>query len=203
MDRDRVVGYASALIMKARQKKKAVSEPDRKILFALAHESIQNAVMKKGTVQPPEGMSDFLKTPRGAFVTINRQGNLRGCIGYTFAFKSLYETIIDVAASAAVRDPRFEPMTPDELKDMEISISVLSPLHKIFDPARIEVGRHGILLAQGNRQGLLLPQVAVENGWDRETFLCQTCRKAGLPDTAWRSEDTDIFVFSADVLYEK
>ena len=146
-------------------------------------------------------------TPRlqgrcGAFVTLYRQGALRGCIGYVQPFKPLVETVREVAQSAAFADPRFPAVCRDELARLRIEISVLSPLRRETDPACIRVGSHGLLLRQGYRSGLLLPQVAVEYGWDRETFLDQTCRKAGLPAGAWRQEATTIETFSAVVFGE-
>lgn len=104
-----------------------------------------------------------------------------------------------MALAAAFQDPRFSPVTRDEWDDLELEISVLSPLTKLDDPEKVRVGVHGLYLRKGSQGGLLLPQVAVEQGWDRETFLGQTCRKAGLPPEAWRDPDTDIYVFTAEV----
>jgi AmmeMemoRadiSam system protein A len=143
--------------------------------------------------------SRTLKEKRGAFVTINRKGQLRGCIGYIKALRPLHETVEEMAAQAAFHDPRFDPVSERELPDLEIEISVLTPLKKIKDVEEIEVGKHGILMEKGFSSGLLLPQVATEYGWDRETFLEHTCYKAGLPKDAWKDEDTVICIFSADI----
>jgi len=140
-----------------------------------------------------------LKEKRGAFVTVNKGGELRGCIGYIKAYKPLYQTIEEMATQAAFLDPRFDPVTERELPDLEIEISVLTPLKRIRDVEEIEVGKHGILIEKGFHSGLLLPQVATEYGWDRKTFLEHTCFKAGLPKDAWKDEDTVISIFSADI----
>jgi len=138
----------------------------------------------------------------GAFVTIHKKDRLRGCIGYIRAFLPLSKTISECAVSAAVKDPRFPPLQESELDEIDIEISVLTPLRKIEDINEIEVGKHGIYIVRGFHSGLLLPQVATENGWDRMTFLAQTCRKAGLSPDAWK-EGTDIYIFSAQVFGEK
>jgi AmmeMemoRadiSam system protein A len=143
--------------------------------------------------------SQVLKEKRGAFVTINKRGQLRGCIGYIQPYKPLYQTVEEMAAQAAFNDPRFDPVTERELPDLEIEISVLTPLRRIKDVEEIEVGKHGILIEKGFYSGLLLPQVATEYGWDRKTFLEHTCLKAGLPTDAWKDKDVVISIFSADI----
>ena len=122
----------------------------------------------------------------GAFVTLMRQGELRGCIGHTQADMPLWQVVQQMAISAAENDPRFYPMTPDELDDLEIEISVLSPLQHISSIDEIEVGKHGLMITKGFHRGLLLPQVPTEYGWDRDTFLEALCEKAGLPPGNWR-----------------
>ncbi|UCD71721.1 MAG: AmmeMemoRadiSam system protein A [Syntrophobacterales bacterium] len=143
--------------------------------------------------------SQVLKEKRGAFVTINKGGQLRGCIGYVQAYKPLYQTVEEMAAQAAFNDPRFDPVTEKDLPDLEIEISVLTPLRRITDVEKIEVGKHGILIEKGFYSGLLLPQVATEYDWDRKTFLEHTCLKAGLPTNAWKDKDVVISIFSADI----
>jgi AmmeMemoRadiSam system protein A len=128
---------------------------------------------------------------------------LRGCIGYIEAVKPLMETIEEMALSAAFRDYRFSPVEQKEIDDLSIEISVLSPIHRTEDVSEIEVGRHGIIISGEGRRGLLLPQVAVEYGWDRDTFLSQTCVKAGLPADAWRSDNITIEIFSAEIFSEE
>jgi AmmeMemoRadiSam system protein A len=140
---------------------------------------------------------------RGAFVTLKKEGQLRGCIGYVSPVEPLCLTVRDVATMAALKDDRFRPVTAAELGDLEYEISVLSPLRRVLDIQQIRVGRHGLVVKRGDYEGLLLPQVATEQGWDRMTFLEQTCRKAGLPPRVWQDEQTDIFLFSALVFGER
>jgi AmmeMemoRadiSam system protein A len=136
----------------------------------------------------------------GAFVTLKRGGRLRGCIGTLECRRPLAEEVARVAVSAAREDPRFEPLRASELEDLDVEVSVLGPLEAIdpHDPAAIEIGRHGLVVEQGRRRGLLLPQVATEWGWHREEFLSQTCVKAGLPRDAWRQGAT-VYRFDAVV----
>ena len=136
---------------------------------------------------------------RGAFVTLTKHGVLRGCIGYTSAIKPLLLAVRDTAAFAALRDPRFEPVAAAELPQLEYEISVLSPLHRVQNVQEIEIGKHGLLVSKDTQEGLLLPQVPVEQHWDRQRFLEETCVKAGMRSNCWKDEDTDIFSFTAVV----
>ena len=175
-----------------------LSEEEKETLRHIAETVIQS----KARGKPVPGFtveSQTLKEKRGAFVTIYKKGQLRGCIGYIQPYKPLYQTIEEMAVQAAFHDPRFNPVTERELSDLEIEISVLTPLKRIKDVEEIEVGKHGILIEKGFHSGLLLPQVATEYGWNRKTFLEHTCFKAGLPKDAWKDEDTVISVFSADI----
>jgi len=139
---------------------------------------------------------------QGAFVTLHQRGRLRGCIGLFEGQGSLAETVQEMALSAAFQDPRFRPLgSLGELQECDIEISVLSPLRET-DPEAIEVGQHGIYIIRGPYRGVLLPQVATENGWDRETFLDHTCLKAGLNPGCWRQPGTRILTFSAEVFGE-
>ncbi|HSR13350.1 MAG TPA: AmmeMemoRadiSam system protein A, partial [Thermodesulfobacteriota bacterium] len=122
-----------------------------------------------------------------------------GCIGTIQPSKPLYQVIGDMAAAAAFEDSRFEPLGAGELKDLDIEISVLTPLERMKDPGEIEIGKHGLYVKKGFYSGLLLPQVATDFKWDRETFLEETCRKAGLPKDAWKGKGTEIYLFSADI----
>ena len=135
-------------------------------------------------------------------MTLRESGALRGCIGYTSAIKPLYMTVRDTATLAALRDPRFQPVSPSELPQLEYEISVLSPLRRVVDIQQIQVGQHGLLMKNGTYEGLLLPQVPVEQKWDRQKFLEQTCAKAGMHSDCWKDEDTDIFMFTAVVFGE-
>jgi AmmeMemoRadiSam system protein A len=143
--------------------------------------------------------SPILKENRGAFVTLQKKGQLRGCIGYIEGHGPLHNTIKEMAEAAAFRDPRFSPVKEKELPELDIEISVLTPLQRVKDVNEIQVGTHGIYIKKGWYSGLLLPQVATEYGWDRQTFLEHTCQKAGLPSAAWKEKDTEIYIFSADI----
>jgi hypothetical protein len=161
----------------------------------------------EGKQQPADAaalaLTPRLKELRGAFVTLTRDGELRGCIGYVTPQVPLYQAVADMAVNAAVRDPRFPPVTRDELRKLRIEISVLSPLAPCPDPQSVQVGKHGLVIQKGGRSGLLLPQVPVEWGWDRRQFLEQVCRKAGLPPNAYREPDAVLMTFTAVVFHEK
>ncbi|HEY6096809.1 MAG TPA: AmmeMemoRadiSam system protein A [Candidatus Deferrimicrobium sp.] len=154
-----------------------------------------------GKIPPEEGARGKLAAPGAAFVTLTKHGRLRGCIGYTEAVAALFKVVQECAVAAATEDPRFPPVSSSELPSLRVEISVLTPLVPIR-PEEVEVGRHGLMVAQGRMRGLLLPQVAVDLGWDRETFLDQTCVKAGLPPSAWRHGAT-LRAFTAEVFGEE
>lgn len=175
-----------------------LTQEEKKYLLNIARQSIELAVKNKILPVPNECPKVF-QTPSGAFVTIHKFGELRGCIGYIEATKPLIETIIETASHAALNDPRFMPVSIDELEDLELEISILSPLKEITDVNEIEVGIHGIVMEQGLNRGLLLPQVPTEYNWDRDTFLSQTARKAGLPFDAWKKGNTKISIFTAEI----
>ncbi len=171
-------------------------------LLHIARETIQQYIRHH---QKPEFTAEEqgLQQEAGAFVTIKRHGQLRGCIGHVQGIAPLYQTIIDMAIAASTHDPRFAPVTEDELDDLHLEISVMSPLRKIVNPGEVQVGVHGLLVKRGARSGLLLPQVATEQHWDRQTFLEHTCLKAGLSPNDWTHPDTEIYVFSAQVFQEQ
>ncbi len=175
----------------------ALSEEEKATLKGVARDAIEDILFHRRKETP--GITESLKKKMGAFVTLKRRDDLRGCIGYIKGVLPLHETVREMAVQAAFHDPRFEPLKKDEWDDIEIEISVLSPLKRIKDVEEIEVGVHGILIEKGFCSGLLLPQVATENDWDRATFVEHTCYKAGLPKDAWKSKDTSIFIFSAEV----
>jgi len=180
-----------------------LNNSQRKTLLQIARDSIA-AVLEGGRLDWKRyTIDDELRRPAGAFVTLNdRQGELRGCIGSIEPVAPLYEAVSSSAVSAAFRDPRFYPVQRDELPTLHLEISVMGPVTPVNDLGEIEVGRDGLIISRGRNAGLLLPQVATEYGWDRETFLSQTCVKAGLAATAWRSEGTRIDRFSAEVFGE-
>ncbi len=178
-----------------------LSTEDKLLLLETARLSI-GARLTRTPVQYVEP-GEHLSVPCGAFVSLHINGKLRGCIGYIQGIKPLYETVKEMAQSAAFSDPRFPPLSPSELEQIEIEISVLSPLKRIDDINEIEVGTHGILVRRGLYSGLLLPQVATQYGWNREEFLFHTCQKAGLPGNCWKLNDIQIEIFSAVVFSEK
>ena len=179
-----------------------LTDDDKQLLLGMARRSIERAVRGQSPIEIPQH-SETLDQPCGAFVTLTEKGELRGCIGYTEAVLPLIETVRDVAPRSALEDPRFAPVEPEEIGGLEIEISVLSPMRQISDVNEIVVGTHGIVMQQGYAKGLLLPQVATEYHWDRDTFLRQTARKAGLPYDAWKNPMTKIFIFSAEVFHEQ
>lgn len=176
---------------------KQMSSKDKQQLLEIAREAITSFVLT-GTIAKRDVNNSNLQVKLGCFVCIKINGMLRGCIGNFISDKPLYQLVQEMAVSAATRDPRFYPMKKDDLKDFNVEISVLSPLHKISSIEEIEVGVHGLYLEKNFSRGVLLPQVAVENGWDRDTFLSQTSLKAGLGKDDWQ-EGTDIYTFSAQV----
>jgi AmmeMemoRadiSam system protein B/AmmeMemoRadiSam system protein A len=212
-EKDRVVGYMAAVAYKSQAAGKGeiesegnekvgvdmgLTDEEKKKLHHIASETIEKTC--QGDVPPHfTSLTSRLKEKRGAFVTLKKNGRLRGCIGYIMALKPLYLTIEEMAQAAAFNDPRFPPVTSAEVPELEIEISVLTPLRKITNVDEIIIGRDGIYLKQGLNTGLLLPQVATENHWNRTTFLQNTCRKAGLPSNAWQDKDIEIYIFSADI----
>ena len=176
----------------------------RRTLLRIAHQAILSALERQPLPEAPPSLAG-LSDPRGVFTTLYLPGDLhgdphrelRGCVGYALPIAPLYRAVAETARAAAFEDSRFLPVTREEALELEVSLSVLSRLFPIH-PEAVEVGRHGLVIAHGARRGLLLPQVPVENGWDRETFLEQTCRKAGLPLDSWRKNAT-IDAFTAEV----
>jgi AmmeMemoRadiSam system protein A len=175
-----------------------LTKDDKATLYAIARTAIECAAVGK---KPPalEIKSDILKESRGAFVSLHRHGNLRGCIGHIQPTKPLYRTVQDMAIAAAFQDPRFEPVSSGEIDELDIEISVLTPMKKIENIQEIEIGKHGLYMVKNIYHGLLLPQVATNYGWNKKTFLEHTCMKAGLPQDAWTDRDTEIYIFSADI----
>lgn len=193
-DRTRVVGYAAMGLYKS-----ALAEQQRQALLALARKTVIEYIRHKRTPEP--AMKDLRLQANGAtFVTINRNHRLRGCIGNIQPVMPLYRSVIRNAVAASSQDPRFPPMTPRELEDTEIEITVLSPLEPLDDVKNIRIGVHGLYLVKGPNGGIFLPQVPVEQGWDLPTYLEQLCHKAGLPKDAWKDKDARLFSFSADII---
>ena len=178
-----------------------LTEDEKRMLLVTARETIR-ARLFGGELSLPRP-TEKMTARCGAFVTIHKKGHLRGCIGHITGVKPLFNGIQELALSSAFNDPRFPRLTRDEYPNIDIEISVLTPLEEIASPEEVEVGKHGILVQRGFRSGVLLPQVATEQGWDREEFLSYTCRKAGLSEDCWKSGETRIQVFSAIVFGEK
>lgn len=169
-------------------------------LLRVAREAV--AAAAEGRSYTPRSDDPELRKPGAAFVTLRRDRELRGCIGAIEARDPLIEVVAEMARAAALEDPRFQPVEASEVADLTIEISVLTPPVRVTDIAEIEVGTHGLIVRQGERRGLLLPQVPVEWGWDREEFLDHTCLKAGLPKGCWRGE-AEVYAFSAQVFGEE
>jgi AmmeMemoRadiSam system protein B/AmmeMemoRadiSam system protein A len=202
VDYSQVVGYLAAVLYRGSEGEVGIdlgfTENEKKILKDIAWQSIEAAVKdKKGS--PPKNITDRLREKYGIFVTIQKHGTLRGCIGYIIAEQPLFELCQYAAKSAALHDPRFPPVSEKELPHLEIDISILTPLERITNWDEISVGRDGLYIIKGPYRGLLLPQVAAEYGWTVEEFLEETCHKAGLPADAYKSPDTEVYKFSAEV----
>jgi len=175
---------------------------DKTFLLQGVRKTIENVVLSRA--RPVlTNHKDVFREERGAFVSLHLKRALRGCIGYIESNKTLVETLLDAAEGAAVRDPRFAPVSAKELSQLEIEISVLSIPRRIQFADEIEVGIHGIIVESGNRKGILLPQVATEWAWGREEFLGQTCRKAGLDPECWKDGKAVIQIFSADIFNDR
>jgi AmmeMemoRadiSam system protein A len=179
----------------------AIGAESRRFLLSLARETIR-CRLEAQPLPSPLPAEPALREHRGAFVTLKIDGRLRGCIGHVIGVAPLWRAVRDNAVAAAFEDPRFEPLTGDELARTQIDISALTPL-RLATADEVTVGRDGVMIERGRARGLLLPQVAVEYGWDRETFLDHTCRKAGLEAGCWRRSDALISIFSAEVFGEE
>ncbi|MEA3486148.1 MAG: AmmeMemoRadiSam system protein B, partial [Thermodesulfobacteriota bacterium] len=209
-DKSGVVGYAAIVfyedagnsIKKRKIAGDELTKQEKGLLLRIARESIESG-FAGGEMPRLKIESTTLEKKMGAFVTLKKQGWLRGCIGLIEGKKALHETVEEMAQAAAFKDPRFRPVKENELEGLDIEISALTPLRQIEDVSEIEVGWHGIYIVKGFHAGLLLPQVATEYNWDRDTFLRETCAKAGLPQDAWKDKDTKIFIFSASVFGEE
>jgi len=209
-DKSQVVGYCSAAMYRDEKTKEEVKMDESTLnkgemtrdeqiwLLDLAEATVKAVVTGQSTPSLKE-IPLKMKENRGAFVTLEKNNELRGCIGYILPIYPLCETVMKVARSAALEDPRFPAVTERELKDITVEVSVLTVPEMITNPNVIEVGKHGIIIRRGYNQGLLLPQVATDYGWDRETFLEHTCLKAGLPRDAWKDKNAEIQIFSAQV----
>jgi AmmeMemoRadiSam system protein A len=177
----------------------ALSAEEKAALKDLVRLSILQDLLPERKVALPCAPTPRLREELGAFVTLKLGARLRGCIGSVEGRGPVWDTVARMAKAAAFEDPRFPALRPDEFERLGIEISVLSPVRECVRPEEIEVGRHGLIVRKGGRSGLLLPQVATEWKWDRETFLAHTCLKAGLPETAWREAGCSLLWFEAEV----
>lgn len=222
-DKSKVVGYSSLIVtggysfnkketesikkkgLKSSQggKKMLINELQKEKLLKIARRTLETYLTTK--VKPDFQIEDeILKEKRGAFVTLHKNGKLRGCIGNIVGQKALWKTIRDMVIESALSDTRFSPVTKEELNQIDIEISVLTPPERIDDVEKIIMGKHGVIIKKGFRQGVFLPQVADETGWSREEFLSSLCaHKAGLSPDAWKDKDVEIYIFSAQVFGEK
>lgn len=203
-DHSHVVGYSADVFVKSSHADPSgapfsLNEKEKKKLLEIARRSVEQVVGTRSLYQVDATGDAALDQERGAFVTLKKAGQLRGCIGVTQATEPLYQTVRDIAALASLRDPRFQPVSAQELPQLEYEVSVLSPLEPVRDVKRIQVGQDGLLIKNGLNEGLLLPQVAAEEHWNRTTFLEETCRKAGMNPDCWKDDKTDIFRFTAVV----
>jgi AmmeMemoRadiSam system protein A len=195
-DKARVVGYAAMGLYKS-----PLSEQQKQELLTLARKTVTDYVKHKKNPEPE--MKDPRLLANGAtFVTINRNHRLRGCIGNIQPVMPIYRSVIRNAVAASSQDPRFPPLAPEELADMDVEVTVLSPMVQLDDVKNILIGTHGLYLIKGQQSSVFLPQVPVEQGWDHTTYLEQLCHKAGLPGNAWKDKDARLFIFSADIIKE-
>jgi hypothetical protein len=198
-DRSRVVGYLSAAIYR---RPLVVDEFEKTRLLEIARKTLESYLSTK---QKPDFIvyEKNLQQKSGVFVTLTKNGRLAGCVGYIRPVKPLYLATSDMAIAAATEDIRFTSVISEELPDIRIEISVLSPLTKISNTNEVVVGKHGLYIASGGHDGILLPQVATENKWTRGEFLENVCDKAGLPASAWNDPNTQLFIFTAQVFHEE
>lgn len=175
-----------------------LTDDEKRELLRIARATLRE-YFHTGRIPPGKPHRDSLTAEAGAFVSLHRAGELRGCIGTVQESTALFRTIQEMTIAAASRDPRFEPVEEDEIDDIEIEISVLGAQTPLQSPGNIELGVHGVSVELQGKRGLLLPQVAVKNGWDGETFLAEVCRKAGLDAEAWKQDTALVHVFPAQV----
>ena len=210
-DNSSVVGYGSLIFYKGkkteisaeREETEPLSSKQKRILLHIARAAIQSYVGEGERLKVTE-KDARLNEQEGAFVTLSKNGKLRGCIGNILGSGPLYLTVRDMAVAAATQDPRFKPVTKEEIKDLDLEISVLSKPRRVKSAEDIVLGKHGVIISRNGHSGVFLPQVAEETHWSKEEFLSQLCaQKAGLPPTCWKDPETQIAVFTAQVFSEK
>ncbi|MCG3121471.1 MAG: hypothetical protein ALAOOOJD_04586 [bacterium] len=188
--------------MPAEESKKTLTVAQKCDLLQFARQTIAAHIANLPLPRLRGDWQELAHVHAGVFVSLHIGERLRGCIGYVESGRALPEALGETAIAAASRDPRFEPVTADELAQVEIEISILSPLRAAASPAEIILGRHGVMVRLGPQQGLLLPQVSLRHDWDSETFLAHVCQKAGLSADAWKDSDAAILIFEAEVFSE-
>jgi AmmeMemoRadiSam system protein A len=198
-DKSQVVGYGAIMFWKGETA--MLNAEEKATLLRMARETLEQ-YLTNGTIPHYSIDKPALQQANGAFVTLKNKGQLRGCIGHMRGSQEIYRTVQEMAIAAATEDPRFQPVSEEEMEEIEIEISVLFPMEYVHSVDEIEVGRDGLYITLGPYSGVLLPQVAAEQGWDREEFLCHVCRKAGLPDDAWQ-KGAMLYRFSAQVFGEE
>ncbi len=205
-DTRRVVGYCSIVFPNTPKNKEegTMNEADKKYLLELARKSIIHFLENHDVLTPEEPENPELMENRAVFVTLNKNGNLRGCIGHMHAKMSLYRAVVEMAVSAAFQDYRFPQVKKDEFDEITIEISVLSPMQRIYDHEKIRMGIDGVWIKKGYSSGVYLPQVATDTGWDRKTFLESLCtHKADLPKDAYLDPDTEMYIYQVEKFSEK
>ena len=178
----------------------SLADCEKQALLDIARRALIHAVEHRNLLEP-RSSHENLQRPAGAFVTFHRRGRLRGCIGQLAGEDPLHQVVAHCAKAAALEDPRFEPILPAELAEIDIQLSILSPLEEIA-PERIEISKHGLIISRGRQRGVLLPQVAAELRWTPERFLEEACAKAGMDREAWKDPATRVQVFTAEVFSE-
>lgn len=184
---------------------RSLTQEERTLALSIAKEAIEKAL--HGERYEPPGLPPVFEEKRGVFVTLKKRGELRGCIGLPYPVMPLREGLVEAAISATFCDPRFPPVRDREFQELEIEVTILTPPVVLTCPPaerslHVEVGRHGLIVRRGQRSGLLLPQVAVEYGWDASEFLDHTCMKAGLERGCWRSPHTEVSIFEGEIISE-
>ncbi|MEE8190308.1 MAG: AmmeMemoRadiSam system protein B [Candidatus Scalindua sediminis] len=205
------VSYASIIFTRGKKSSEVIDENpglndnEQLTLLKIARETLETYIKERKLPDVNNGKYTFtqkLKEKRGVFVTLNKNGSLRGCIGHILPREPLFKAVMKNTINSSTNDTRFTPVSEDELSDLEIDISVLSPIKKITGPEKFIPGKHGIIIRMLGSGAVFLPQVATEQGWNREETLCHLCKKAGLPAYAWKDDDMEFFIFTAEVIYE-
>ena len=205
------VSYASIIFTRGKKSSEVIDEDpslndnEQLTLLKIARETLETYIKERKLPDVNNGKYTFtqkLKEKRGVFVTLNKNGSLRGCIGHILPREPLFKAVMKNIINSSTNDTRFTPVSEDELSDLEIDISVLSPIKKITGPEKFILGKHGIIIRMLGSGAVFLPQVATEQGWNREETLCHLCKKAGLPAYAWKDDDMEFFIFTAEVIYE-